>query len=215
MTQWIRNQGCKCLPALLLLIVLSEAQAAPLPPEQLLPAGTAGLVANSNPRKLEDSWRETQLFKLMDEPQFKPIVDDVMPKTKGGNYLLDTIGVNWDTVRNAASGELGWGMVLANPTEAAHVLTLDMTDRGPQARTFFLEIGDKLQNQGAKFSNRTLDGFNMVVAAMPDGKQIIYGIKDGIMICTDHFGVLRGILARMNGTANDSLASQQPFQMVQ
>ena len=55
---------------------------------------------------------------------------------------------------------------------------------------------------------------SLVVADLPKGKQIFYGFKDNAMVATDHFGVLSGILARWNGTANDSLANQQPYQKV-
>jgi hypothetical protein len=215
MTRVTRVISGSWLFCLLLVTPLARCGAAAPPPEELLPASTTGFVAISNLQKLQHSWMQTQLFKLLNDSAFKPFVDDTIPKTKGGNYLLDTIGVSWDTVRNAAGGELGWGVVLANPREAAHVLTLDMTGRQAQGESFFREIGKKLQEQGGRLEGpRKLDGFSMIVAEMPNNKPIIYGIKDNIMICTDHFGTLQGILARMNGSANNTLAGQLPYQVV-
>src|SRR6266436_128905 len=97
------------LPALVVLACLGRAAAAPPAPEQLLPASTTGFVAISDLTKLEQSWNQTQLAKLMADPAMKPFLDDVMPNTKGSNYLLDTIGTSWELVKNAAGGELGWG----------------------------------------------------------------------------------------------------------
>lgn len=206
----------KWLPVLLLLGALTRAEAAPPTPEELLPANTTGFVSIANLTKLEQGWKETQLAKLLADPNFKPFMDEVVAKTKGSNYLLDTIGVSWDTFKNAGGGQLGWGLVLASPTEVAHVLTLDMNGRSQSARdAFFIELGKQLQGQCAQLSQRQQDGMNMIVAELPNNRQIIYGIKAGVMVCTDHWGTLQGILARWTGAANNSLVSQQPFQMVQ
>src|SRR5262245_42888365 len=104
------------LAALVTVVVcLTPAAAAPPAPEKLLPASTAGFVAISDLTKLEQTWNQTQLARLMADPAMKPFLDDVFPNMKGGNYLLDTIGLSWGTLRNAAAGELGWGLILANP----------------------------------------------------------------------------------------------------
>src|SRR5438105_3804131 len=132
-------QARRWLPAVVALACLGRAAAAPPSPEQLLPASTAGFVAISDLTKLEQTWQQTQLAKLMADPVMKPFLDDVFPNMKGGNYLLDIIGLSWDTVRNAGSGDLGWGLILASPTEVSHVLTLDMNGRNAAANVFFTE----------------------------------------------------------------------------
>src|SRR5438128_2231644 len=168
------------LPAVAVLACLGRAPAAPPAPEQLLPASTTGFVAISDLTKLEQTWTQTQVAKLLADPAMKPFLDEVIPSTKGSNYLLDTIGVGWPTVRNACGGDLGWGLILASPTEVSHVLTLDMNGRNAAANTFFTEIGTRLQEQGATLAARTIDGMSCVVADLPKNRQIIYGIKDGI-----------------------------------
>ena len=145
------------LPALVVLVCLGRAAAAPPAPEQLLPASTTGFVAISDLTKLEQTWNQTQLAKLMADPAMKPFLDDVIPSTKGSNYLLDTIGVGWATVRNACGGDLGWGLILASPTEVSHVLTLDMTGRHEAATAFFKEIGHTAPGPGATLAKRTID----------------------------------------------------------
>src|SRR5438132_173536 len=194
------------LPALVVVVAcLGRAAAAPPAPEQLLPASTAGFVAISDLTRLEQTWTQTQLAKLLADPAMKPFLDEVIPSTRGSNYLLDTIGCGWETVRNACGGDLGWGLILASPTEVSHVLTLDMTGRYDGAKKFFNEIGTQLQAQGATLAQRTIEDMSCVVADLPKNRQIIYGIKDNVMVCTDHLPTLQGILARWHGRANNSL----------
>src|SRR5262245_1995681 len=173
------------LPVLVVVMLasLNRVQAAPPAPEKLLPASTTGFVAISDLTKLEQTWNQTLTARLLADPAMKPFLDEVFPSTKGSNYLLDTIGCSWSTVRNACGGDLGWGLVLASPTEVAHVLTLDMTGRHDGAHAFFMEIGTKLQAQGATLTRRTIEDMSCVVAELPKNRQIIYGIKDNVMVC--------------------------------
>ncbi|MFL5342933.1 MAG: hypothetical protein ACJ8F7_22590, partial [Gemmataceae bacterium] len=202
------------LGALAVLALCEAARAAAPTPEQLLPATTTEFVVLSDLRRLEQTWGQSQFGRLLADPVLKPFLDEVYPTTKGANYLFDTIGVSWDTVRNAAGGDLGWGLVLVDGKEVAHVLTLDMAGRREGGNAYFNEIGKCLQKQGARFGQRTYEGMSLVVAELPNGKYILYGHKDDVIVTTDHFGVLGGILARWNNTANDSLANQQAYQKV-
>ena len=136
------------LGALALLALCGTARAAVPSPEQLLPASTTEFVAISDLVRMEQSWAQTQIARLLADPAMKPFLDEVFPTTKGSNYLLETIGTSWDTVRNAAGGDLGWGVVLVNDKQVAHVLTLDMTGREAGSKALFNEIGLKLQSQG-------------------------------------------------------------------
>src|SRR5260370_25654746 len=132
--------------ALALLALGSAVRAAAPTPEQLLPASTTEFVAISDLSRLEQSWTQTQLAKLLADPAMKPFIDEVAASTKGGNYLVETMGLSWGTIKAAAGCQLGWGLVLINnDKEVAHVLTLDMVARRNGADASYKEIGKSLQ----------------------------------------------------------------------
>ena len=200
--------------ALALLILSSVGRAAIPTPEQLLPANTTELVVISDLNRLEQTWTQTQLARLLADPAMKPFLDEVWPTTKNHNYLVETMGASWSTIKAAAGGDMGWGLALLNDKEVAHILTLDMVGRPEGARALYKEVGDKLQAQGAKFDQRTYEGMSLIVAELPQNRLILYGVKDTILVATDHWAALQGVMARFNGRANDSLANQLAHQKV-
>lgn len=210
------THGWRFLPALLLLACLGRGEAAPPTPEQLMPAGTTEFVAVSDLARMEQTWLRTQYAQMVNDPALKPFLEHLTPAVKGSNYLVSTIGISWHSVRASCSGELGWGLVPIKDKEVAHILTLDLANRGEQSKILQAEMIKALQARGAKFEAqpRRIGGVDALVVTLPNNNQIVYCIKDGVLIVTDHLPTFQGILARWNGRVNDSLANHKPFQVV-
>lgn len=208
------THGWRFLPAFLLLACFGRSPAATPIPEQLMPANTSEFVAVSDLVRLEKGWTQTQYARMVHDPAMRPFVEQLTPAVKGSNYLVSTIGISWDSVRASCSGELGWGMVPLEGKAVAHILTLDLAGRNQQAKVLQDEMIKALQQRQAKFDQRVLDGANVLVFTLPDGKQIIYGIKDTVLIITDHVPSFQGILARWHGQATNSLANHTPFRVI-
>jgi len=99
--------------ALALLILSSVGRAAIPTPEQLLPANTTELVVISDLNRLEQTWTQTQLARLLADPAMKPFLDEVWPTTKNHNYLVETMGASWSAIKGAAGGDMGRGWAAA------------------------------------------------------------------------------------------------------
>src|SRR5262245_30297368 len=151
-------RASRILPALLLLTFVGQAAATPPAPEQLLPAATTEFVAIPDVNRMTAAWQQTQFAQMLHDPALQPFLSDLFDRQKGFNYLLDTIGADFEVVKAATGGEIGWAVVLANPTEVAHVLTLDMTGKTPQAQALLNDMAKKLQASGGTFERRTLEG---------------------------------------------------------
>src|SRR5436309_10625863 len=85
-------RASRVLPALLLFFAVGTAAAAPPSPEQLFPAGTTEFVAISDVNRMTGAWQQTQFCQMMREPSLQPFLNDLFDRSKGFNYLLDTIG---------------------------------------------------------------------------------------------------------------------------
>jgi len=203
------------LPILVLLATGVQAHAAPPPPEQLLPASTTEFVSIADLTKLSAEWQQTQFAQLMNDAIMQPYLAELNDHTKGYNYLLDAIGVDFEKVKASAGGELGWAVVLVSPKEVAHVLTLDMNGKREGAGLMLGEIAQKLGKQGGRGVQRTLEGgMTAVVVDLPNKLQIIYGVKDTLLIITDHLPTLQGMMQRWNGSASNSLANVPAYRHV-
>jgi hypothetical protein len=199
----------------LVLISTVTAPAASPAPEQLFPATTTEFVAISDVNRMTAAWQITQFARLLHDPTMEAFLNDLYGQTKGFNFLLDTIGCDFEMVKAAAGGELGWGVVLVNPQEVAHVLTLDITGRTPQAQALLNEIAKQLHKKGAQWDRRMLDGgMQTIVARLPNQIQLVYGLKDSVLVISDHLPTVQGLLARWVGTATNSLANVPAYRAV-
>jgi hypothetical protein len=196
-------------------MLVGNAAAAPPLPEQLLPASTTEFVAIPDVNRMTAAWQQTQFSQMIHDPALQPFLDDLFDRQKGFNYLLDTIGADFEAVKAAAGGELGWAVVLASPNEVGHVLTLDMSGRTPQTQALLNEMAKKLQASGGTFERRTLEGGTpCVVVNLPKRVQIVYTVKDTMLIIGDHLPTVQGMLERWVGAANNSLANVPAFRGV-
>jgi hypothetical protein len=205
----------RAFATLLLLSGFGQAFAAPPAPEQLLPIGTTEFVAIQDVNRMTASWHQTQFAQMMRDPALQPFLNDLYDRTKGFNYLLDTIGADFEAVKAAAGGELGWAVVLVSPNEVAHVLTLDMTGHTTETNALLAEISKKLGDRGGKGEKRMLDGvMTSIIVTLPSKRQIVYGVKDNLLVIADHLSTVQGMLQRWVGATNNSLASTPAYQGV-
>lgn len=197
------------------LAFVTTLPAAPPLPEDLFPATTTEFVAIRDVNRMTDSWQLTQFARLLHDPLLEPFLNDLYGHTKGFNFLLDTIGCDFNLVKDAAGGEMGWGVVLVSPTEVSHLLTLDISGRIPQAQALLNEIAQQLQRKGARWDRRTLDGgMQAIVAQLPNRVQLVYGLKDSLLVISDHLPTVQGLLARWVGTVTNRLSNVPAFQAI-
>ncbi len=175
---------------------------------------TTEFVAISDMTRLGVDWQKTGIAQLMHDPAMKPFRDQLAPNNKGFNFLFDTIGVTAETIKMASAGDLAWAVVLASPTRVAHVLTMDVTNRNVGLEKLFKEMGDNLLKQNGRWERANVNGMDGIVFSLPKNIQIIYGVKDNLLIVADHLPTLKGMIQRWVAPANDSLADSQAYQEV-
>jgi hypothetical protein len=200
----------------ILVVVLAVRSVAATPlPEQLFPATTTEFVAITDVNRMTSAWHITQFARLLHDPALEAFLNDLYGHTKGFNFLLDTIGCDFGMVKDAAGGELGWGVVLVNAQEVAHVLTLDISGRIPQAQALLNEMAQQLHKKNARWDRRMLDGgMQAIVAQLPNQIQLVYGLKDSLLVISDHLPTVQGLLARWVGAATNSLANVPAYRAV-
>ncbi|HLW67390.1 MAG TPA: hypothetical protein VKS79_18895 [Gemmataceae bacterium] len=202
------------VPVILLFGIVGAAKAAPPTPEQIFPANSVQFCVLSDASRMTDAWLQTFLGRLINDPQMKPYMTDLSTNMRGVNFLLDTIGLEFDTVKAAAGGEIGWGQILDENKHISSVLTVDVSGRPAQANALYTELFKKLSGQGGRYSERILNGDKVLVVSLPNGKEIVYGLKDQVLIISDYLPTVQGMLPRFAGPAPSSLVNVPAFQWV-
>jgi hypothetical protein len=204
----------RIVPIVLLAGIVGTANAASPAPEQVFPANTVEFCVLSDPASMHNEWLQTFLGRLVNDPELRPFMLELKGNMRGTNFLLDTIGLSFDTVKAAAGGEVGWGTVLEENKRVASVLMVDVNGRNAAANVLYRELFQSLKRQGGEYSERIVQGGKMLVVTLPNGKEIYYGLKGTVLFIGDYLPTLQGMLQRFNGPDPSSLMNVPGFEYV-
>jgi hypothetical protein len=188
------------LPGFLLLPQV--AAAAPPASADLLPSTTKQHLSIAVPR-FTANWERTQFARLANDPKLKPFVEEL------SRQLTDPLGlgVSWDDLSAAASGEASWALVSPAAGQVAHVFTLDATGKGAQVKALLDRMTKHLKQQGY---TATQPGNGVTLherqgdAGKPD--RVAHVLKQDLLIVSDNIKILNDILGRWAENAKDRLA---------
>jgi hypothetical protein len=174
------------LPVLILANIGQLAAAAP-PPEKLFPTSTTEFVSIKDPARLGATWQQTQLAQLLHDPATRPFIDELSQHTNGFNLLLDVIGIDFNAIKQAGAGEIAWGVILANPNQVAHAMTINFSGRANALNQLWTTITKQLASRNVAFEQQRQLSGNLTVypARYPNGRQVIFGSKDGLLLICD------------------------------
>ncbi len=212
-------RGRQVLPAFVLLVSIGQLAAAPPAAEKLFPTKTTEFVSIKDPTRLGATWHQTQLAQLLNDPATKPFLDELSQHTTGFNHLMSEIGIDFELVKQAAGGEVAWAVILANPNQVAHAMTIDVSDRGQGqggVRNLWEQMGKKLVAKNGRFNQQNLPGNNVntVAFTLPNGHQIVYGVKDSLLLISDDFVTFQEMANRLTNQDGNCLAGVPAYQQV-
>lgn len=192
-----------------------------LPPsETLLPGTTKGFVSISDLERLATHWQKTQLGQLMQDPTMKDFAEDLRSQLE--DRLSEAhvrLGLRWEDVKDVPSGEIAFARIQPAPGKAASAAIVQILGRRPQAEALLEKITANLQKQGAKLRQEKIENLQATRVDLPkpegdeEAKSYYYVVTDEFLAASDDGGVLRFILARLQGRGDpqQTLAGQKAF----
>jgi hypothetical protein len=202
------------------LLVAGKLKAAP-PSEQLLPGTTKGYVSVGNIERFRADWAKTQLGQLLADPIMQPFVKDFQRQLQGKwNQTHQKLGISWEDLADVPSGEVAIAIIEPSATEAALMLIADVTGRKDKTATLLEKIHTNLTTlHQAKVSQIDVAGTAVTAYAIPKNehhpaRSALFCVKQDRLIATDHLDVLRGVLGRFAGRADDSLSTLPAYEAV-
>ena len=206
----------------LLAIVLAVPARAVDPSENLLPATTKGFVSTPNLGDAEAKLLDTELGKMFSDPLMQPFMEDLEKQIKS---RLDKtgvrLGVTFDDIKEANSGEVALAVVQPNPKDKhshATVLIIDVTGKEAAAKTLLGKVAaNQAAKQGVK-SHAKAGDIELTIFTHPlmvgetVADQAVYFQHGDQIVLTDNKSVAEGIAGRFGKVAADSLAKVSAFE---
>jgi len=203
-----------------LALAVATAQAAP-PSDSLLPAATKGYVSIPQVQALVDSFRQTQLGRLLDDPLMKPFGDDIRRQIKQKwSQSHSKLGLSLEDLEGIAAGELSLAVVAVPRGRAALAVLVDVSGKEDEAQATLAKVEGELKKQGAKSTLQTVGGVKLtVLESPPKGEQkepnrAVYFLHDGLLGASDHLAVASEIAKRVTGGKADTLAGVEAYKAV-
>ncbi|HEX5444294.1 MAG TPA: hypothetical protein VFW87_10715, partial [Pirellulales bacterium] len=197
------------------------AQAAP-PSETLLPVSTTGYVSIPSVKNLLDTWRQTQLGRLLDDPMMKPFADDLRRQLKEKwSQSHARLGLSIEDLEKLAGGELALAVVRPEGDDRAAVAVLaDVAGKEQQAEAILAKLAANLEKQGAKRSSATHHGIKFTIYQSPPRRgqdqplHAAYFIHEGLFVASDQVPLASDIAGRLVQPKKETLASVPAYQAV-
>ena len=218
--------------ALLLILIVgrfhaSEARAAEahaaVVGEHLLPNTTKGVVLVADTKTLVDTWRQTQLGELMDDPVMKPFTDDFRRQFADRfGRIRDRLGLKLSDLRGVPGGGMGMARILREKGKSVVVIVIDVSGHIAEAKALLAKAEANLLAQGAEQTEKTIKEttaatvFNLKETQEYPAGQAAYCLAGNLLAASDNVEVLKDIMRRhAAGTPqDDSLANDKAFRAV-
>ncbi len=195
------------------------------PIEALLPPTTTGFLCVSDAGLLKERFESTQIGKLMADPVMDPFAQDLRNQLQNRwTRLRKRLGLKLEDLRGVPGGESGVAFLLRTEEEVAVALIVDVSGNEAKATALLEKVSANQQGQGAKQSERKIDGIQEAVIQfdLPKKaddpkilpKQAFYLLTGNWLVASDDFEVIEDVTARLLSKQSDSLATVPGFQAV-
>ena len=170
--------------------------------ESVLPDATKGFLAVGSIDQLSESWNKTQLGQLTNDPVMKPFMDDLQRQIQQKwTQTHHKLGITWDDLSGVPTRRSCRRPDSGRRRRKSRVAVLaDVTGNLPKANALLDKIQQNLTEQKAVRSQRNVQGTSVTVFNIPKreeepARQMIYFIKDDLLVASDNLKVIDGILA--------------------
>jgi hypothetical protein len=192
------------------------AQAQRPPAHLLLPQNTVVYFSIADAPELRDRLFRTTMGRMSQDPQLKPLVDDLYGSAVDALAAVqDRLGVSITELLSLPQGELSLAIVASEETRPALVVLLDAGERMPVLRQLIDRQSERMVEEGAERSEETIDQVKFVTFEFSGGeRRVIFFEKDGTLAVGTNRDVLKQVLAAWNGAKTESLATNLAFSAV-
>ncbi len=207
-----------------LALLFSPASAAP-PLHELLPASTRFYVSITNGPDFDQRLDQTQLGRLLADPQVKPFLNDFAMQLKGKageeyplvRWLMD-MGIGWNQLRDLASGELAWALIESDAGEPSLAFLADVAGRQELVHEMVQEIEASMAQRAQRSQQTVRDtvvtSYKIPAAGKIPQRATVYFVKDQLFVAASETAAALRLLEAIESPPAESLKQHAAFQHV-
>jgi len=204
-----------------LVLAIAGSLLAAQPSQRLLPDTTKGYVSVPDIYQLEESWNNTQLGQLLNDPVMNGFGEDMKRQLKKKfTRMRDKLGITLDDLDGVPGGEVAIGMIQPGQDQAALAVLVDITDHRQQADELLEKIHNNLIEKEAVEAKREIDGTTVTIYTLSrrEGekrqRQAVFYIHNNVLCGCDNQEVALAILSRFTGEPTDTLENSPAYRAV-
>ena len=183
--------------------------------DKIFPDSTKGFVSIANVDQLAEQWKETQIGKLMQEPQMVEFWTDLRKQI--GTQISGRFGLTLDDIRITPSGEVAGGLVAPVGQTPGIVIIMDVTDRHKEAEELLANLEKTLSQRKAKKTTAPIAGETATIFTFPVSetdpveRRAVYLISGNTMISSDQVYLVELIGKRLKGEKDAPLVDDPSY----
>lgn len=216
--------SCRLLPIAALLaastLALLPGESAAVPAaDTVFPSQTVAFFSIPKPAEFEEKWEMTQIGQFAADPSMKPFVDQIRDKliSKFGN-IKQRLGITLQDVTDAATGEIGVGMLHSEGSKASVAAVIDVSETAAQADALVAKAEQDLVKQGAVKSSETFAGTQLAIFTLPKNEDLRFSnrvvhFRRGKLLCAvDNIAFAKQIITAIDGQDAQTLSDLKGYQ---
>lgn len=201
---------------------LRAAEDEAVPTDRLLPADVSAYVSIPSVDDLKARFGKSSLGEMTEDSAFEPFKAELTKALENvSGEIEQNLGVTLKDLLQVPSGELAFAVITPPGKKISGIMFLDFGD-SEKTVDALMEKGEKaLSEQGASSDDEEIDGTKVTVWTMKKDEdseekpnQLVYFIKDTMLVVTSDLDTAKGTLARWDGKHSDTFADNDNYNLI-
>lgn len=171
---------------------------------RLLPDNTVLYVHVPDAQDLVTKFQETAIGRITQDPGMKPLVSKLYGSAiEAFQQAEEQIGASLNDLLSIPQGEMCLALVAPEQASPALVFLVDVGNRLPIVEKLLERIGQGVEAEGSNRRQESLGDTQITVydRADDESRQLVFAIRDGVVLVTTNLEVAQGMLATWTGKA--------------
>jgi hypothetical protein len=182
---------------------------------RLLPGDAFFYVHVASAARLRDDWWQTSLGRMIDDPQFRPLIDQSFAAAeKAFEPAKETIGLSLAELLRLPKGEIGIAVVPVDGRSPQPILLVEAADDDPSISTLLTRGREAALKAGMIEESETVGDTTLTIFRAGAGRrqEVVYLRRQGALLISPDRDAVKKSLELWNGeSAEETLAGNQSF----
>lgn len=220
MNRWLRVGAVwlAFVTVLLPRLSLRAADDEAVPTDRLLPPDVSVYVSVPDVDELKARWGKTAFGTLTQDSAFEPFKGEITKALEGVSSEIEKeLGVSLKDLLQVPSGEFAFAVLTPQGKKISAVLFLDFGDNEKTVDALMEKAEKALEENGAESDDEEIDGTKVTTWKFKGGEQanqLVYFIKDTMLVATSDLDTAKGVLARWDGKHSDTFADNDNYNLI-